>query len=59
MAYILKINYADPYNYGGKRKKSAINYIGVHYTANDGDTDESNANYFKRKNQGIRTLYCG
>ena len=48
MAYILKTNYANPYNYGGKRQKKAIKFIVVHYTSNDGDTDESNANYFKR-----------
>lgn len=48
MSYILKTNYANPYNYGRKRQKKAIKFIVVHYTANDGDTDESNANYFKR-----------
>lgn len=41
----LKINLANPANYGGTRSK--IEYIVVHYTANDGDTDEANANYFK------------
>ena len=49
MPYTLKTNYANPYDYGGKRNKSAIKYIVVHYTGNDGDTDEANANYFKRK----------
>lgn len=33
-------------NYGNKRKTSDITYIGIHYTANDGDSDEGNANYF-------------
>ena len=50
MAYALKINYADKSNYGAYRSISNIEYIVWHYTANDGDTDEANANYFKRKN---------
>lgn len=33
-------------NYGNKRKASDITYIGIHYTANDGDSDEGNASYF-------------
>lgn len=33
-------------NYGNKRKASDITYIVIHYTANDGDSDEGNANYF-------------
>ena len=28
------------------RKTSAIKYIVIHYTANDGDTDEGNGKYF-------------
>jgi N-acetylmuramoyl-L-alanine amidase CwlA len=47
MAYKLKTNLAHRNNYGSQRKKSDIKYIVVHYTANDGDSDESNANYFK------------
>lgn len=50
MGYNLKINYADKSNYGAYRDTSKIKYIVWHYTANDGDTDEANANYFKRKN---------
>lgn len=50
MAYTLKVNYADKSNYGGSRSVSKIKYIVIHFTANDGDTDESNAKYFKRKN---------
>lgn len=49
MSYVLKENYADRSNYGGIRKEK-IKYIIVHGTGNDGDTDESNAKYFKRKN---------
>lgn len=41
----IKKNLANSANYGGTRNK--IEYIVIHYTANDGDTDEANANYFK------------
>jgi len=47
MAYVLKTNYANSLNYGGKRSTSKIKYIVIHYTANDGDTDENNGKYFK------------
>ena len=47
MGYTLKTNIANSKNYGSKRATSKIKYIVVHYTANDGDTDESNAKYFK------------
>ncbi len=46
MAYKLKKNLANKKNYGGSRKISAIKYIVIHYTANDGDTDEGNGKYF-------------
>lgn len=42
----IKIKYANKDNYGGIRTTSDIKYIVIHYTANDGDSDESNANYF-------------
>lgn len=38
--------FANPKNYGGKRSYSSIKYIVIHYTANDGDHDESNAKFF-------------
>lgn len=44
----IKTNLANRNNYGKQRKISDIKYIVIHYTANDGDTDESNANFFKR-----------
>lgn len=47
MAYKLKKNLANKKNYGGSRKTSAIKYIVIHYTANDGDTDEGNGKYFR------------
>lgn len=43
----IKTNLANKANYGSKRALSAIKYIVVHYTANDGDTDENNGKYFK------------
>ena len=46
MSYKLKKKYANKNNYGAKRSTSNIKYIVIHYTANDGDTDEGNANYF-------------
>ena len=37
---IRKTNLANKSNYGGVRSVSNIKYIVVHYTGNDGDTDE-------------------
>lgn len=34
-------------NYGSNRSTSCINYIVIHYTANNGDTAANNGNYFK------------
>lgn len=42
----IKIDIAHRNNYGSTRPVSAIKYLVVHYTGNDGDTDEANANYF-------------
>ena len=56
MAYIMKENLSNPKNYGYKRPISSIKYIVIHYTSNDGDTDEANANYFKR-NVGVSSHY--
>ena len=46
MAYVFKKRLANRTNYGSKRVLSKIKYIVVHYTANDGDSDEGNGNYF-------------
>lgn len=43
---IRKTNLADRGNYGISRSSGVIKYIVIHYTANDGDTDESNGRYF-------------
>ena len=40
---------ANRSNYGSARDLSKIKYIVIHYTGNDGDSDESNAKYFKNK----------
>lgn len=57
MAINFKINYADKSNYGGSRKASAIKYIVIHYTANDGDSDEANGRFFKTKGRGASAHY--
>lgn len=46
MAYTLKTKTSNKSNYGAKRSLDKIKYIVIHYTANDGDTDEGNGNYF-------------
>lgn len=46
MSYVLKENLANSNNYGTKRNTNVIEYIVIHFTANDGDTDENNGKYF-------------
>ena len=43
----VKTNLANKSNYGSIRSTSSIKYIVIHFTANDGDSDEGNGNYFK------------
>lgn len=43
----IKTNIANRNNYGDSRSLESIKYIVIHYTANDGDTDENNGTYFK------------
>ena len=43
----IKTDLSNKSNYGSARSTSAIKYIVVHYTGNDGDTDENNAKYFQ------------
>ena len=57
MGFTIKTNYAHKSNYGSYRNQSAIAYIVWHYTANDGDTDESNAKYFKTANRKSSAHY--
>ena len=42
----IKVNLAAKANYGAVRNIDKIKYIVVHYTGNDGDTDENNGKYF-------------
>lgn len=48
---IKKTNLCNPANYGGVRA-GPVQYIVIHYTAGDGDTDENNAAYFARADTG-------
>lgn len=57
MAYTLKTNIADKTNYGNKRSVSNIKYIVIHFTANDGDTDEGNGKYFDTANRKASAHY--
>ena len=57
MSYKLKRNLADKSNYGSPRKAKSIKYIVIHYTANDGDHDESNGNYFHNNKVGASAHY--
>lgn len=43
----IKTQLAHRSNYGGKRTQT-IEWIVMHYTANDGDSDESNGRYFQQ-----------
>ena len=49
MSYVMKQNLARKENYGNKRNESDIKYLVIHYTSNDGDSDESNGKYFARE----------
>lgn len=46
MSYTFKKQLANKSNYGEKRDLSTIKYLVLHYTSNDGDTDENNGKYF-------------
>lgn len=52
-----KIDLALRSNYGNKRNTSTIKYIVIHYTANDGDTDEANGDYFDDTYRGASAHY--
>lgn len=53
----IKTNLAAASNHGGTRSTSLIKWIVIHYTSNDGDTDEANANYFKTGGRGASAHY--
>lgn len=46
MAYTKHTLLAKAKNHGGTRSLGVIDYIVIHYTANDGDSAKGNANYF-------------
>ena len=46
MALNVKTHLSNRNNYGSLRNTNNIKYIVIHYTANDGDSDEANGNYF-------------
>lgn len=43
----IKTNLAHRDNYGERRNVSDIRFLVIHYTGNDGDTDENNGKYFQ------------
>ncbi len=55
----LDYNYklSNPANYGSKRSTSNIKWLVIHYTANNGDTDTGNGNYFKNNEVGAGAHY--
>lgn len=57
MGYVLKTNLANKSNYGNARMLSSIKYLVIHYTANDGDHDEANGNYFHNNYVGASAHY--
>lgn len=57
MSTLRKTTLANSSNYGQKRKLSEIKFIVIHYTANDGDTDEANARYFQTPNRHASAHY--
>ena len=53
----IKTAIANKQNYGNKRSTGSIKYIVMHYTANDGDSDESNGRYFQNHIVGASAHY--
>ncbi len=51
MKFKIKKLLAKPISYAKeKRKRSTVRYIVIHWTGNDGDTAQGNANYFAKSN---------
>ena len=57
MAYEFKTKLANKANYGAERTTNKIKYIVIHFTANDGDTDENNGKYFANNKVGASAHY--
>lgn len=53
----IKIDIAARKNYGGKRTAKDIKYIVIHYTGNDGDSDEANARFFRENIRNASAHY--
>lgn len=55
----IKQDLANKTNYTSSKKRNinTIKFIVVHYTGNDGDTNEGNINYFKEKNKKASAHY--
>lgn len=54
---VRKQNLANPANYTRGRNGAKIEYLVMHYTANDGDTDEGNGKYFHNNTPGTSAHY--
>ncbi len=58
MSYTMKTRLCSRNNYTvANRGKADIKYIVIHYTGNDGDTDENNGNYFANNSVGASAHY--
>ena len=57
MGVMRKTVLAHKSNFGGTRALSSIRYIVLHYTANDGDSDESNTKYFQASDRNASAHY--
>ena len=53
----IKFKAADPSNHYAGRDGNAIRYIVLHYTANNGDTAQNNADYFAGANRRASAHY--
>lgn len=53
----IKQHLANKKNYGASRSTSKIKYLVIHYTGNDGDTDENNGKYFANNYVGASAHY--
>ena len=57
MSLIIKSNPCNVGNYAKGRSGNSIKYIVIHYTANDGDTDEGNGKYFHNNDVNASAHY--
>ena len=57
MGVMRKTVLAHKSNFGGTRALSSIRYIVLQYTANDGDSDESNTKYFQAPDRNASAHY--